>query len=333
MSIGHVPRFAIPEVGVVRPGIDRVRIVSSAPVGALKKLLPIDNLEKTSHTFGITRYQGPDLRLRSSVVVTCARDGDPLAILAAHESALRHYRVTEAELAFDVDAGTIEEACTKLFALVTQLGKFRHQRGHLRVAHKPEKSPPPGCVRAPTLYFENRRARVKMKCYVRYQKLPKGGFGAPCMRLEWTLTGKPALTRHLGGNQIQHLRTADLNVFLKRNIRLERVNLGKLFRPSGSHMPERAETHDWERRATNLIIRKLAYEEICRLGDWNLALMIAHNPALIRSFCRGLRDHRHRVKRGRPKKHNPQSRQAITDYRINQCFEAVELTPATGMAV
>jgi hypothetical protein len=113
---------------------------------------------------------------------------------------------------------------------------------------------------------------------------------------------------------------------------LERVNLGKLFRPSSSHVPERAETHDWERRATNLIMRKLAYEETGRLGDWNLALIIGHNPALIRSFCRGLRDHRHRVKRGRPKKHNPQSRQAITDYRINQCFEPIELTPATGTA-
>jgi hypothetical protein len=223
MSIGQVPRFAIPEVGVVRPGLDRVRIVSSASVGALKNLLPMGDLERTSHSVDIMRYERPDPRLRSKITIVGAHNPDPWHILADHERALRHYRVTEAELAFDVDASTIEEACTKLFALVTQLGKFRHQRGHLRVVHKPEGSPPPGCVRAPTFYFENRGARVKMKCYVRYQKLPKGGFGAPCMRLEWTLTEKPALTRHLGGNQIQHLQTADLNAFLKRNIRLERT--------------------------------------------------------------------------------------------------------------
>jgi len=60
------------------------------------------------------------------------------------------------------------------------------------------------------------------------------GFGRPCVRLEWTLTGKRAVNRHLGRNQIYHLATADLNAFLRRNIRLERVDhvaLGNLLFP------------------------------------------------------------------------------------------------------
>ena len=41
-----------------------------------------------------------------------------------------------------------------------------------------------------------------MKCYCRRAKLPGGRFGACMVRLEWTLKGRPALVRHLGGNQI-----------------------------------------------------------------------------------------------------------------------------------
>ena len=55
-----------------------------------------------------------------------------------------------------------------------------------------------------------------MKCYGRRRSCPRVDFGACIVRLEWTLKGKPALVRHLGGNQIADLLATDLNAFLGR---------------------------------------------------------------------------------------------------------------------
>lgn len=61
----------------------------------------------------------------------------------------------------------------------------------------PDQTPPAGCVSEPTFYLEDRKGSVRLKCYVRQQKIPGGGFGELCLRLEWTLTGQRALTCHL----------------------------------------------------------------------------------------------------------------------------------------
>jgi hypothetical protein len=208
--------------------------------------------------------------------------------------------------------------------------------------HAPDKNAPPGCVSEPTFYFEDRRAGVALKCYLRHQKLPGGSFGSLILR-------KAALDRHLGGNQINDLLTADLNAFLKRNIRLERVDhvaLGNLFsgikitakrEPRSTLAPskktsvrEQCKDPDyWAKRAAFLVLRCLAYREEHRFADWDQALWTCKNsPAQIRGYFRELRDGKRNARRGRPR-HKSQTRRAITDYRINRCFQPIQLTTAT----
>src|SRR5262249_19466541 len=209
-----------------------------------------------------------DPRLRSRIVIVGSHAANPRPILAKHEADLDRYRITRTEIAFDVQATSIEVARDRLFALVSLLGKPRHQRGHIFSVHKPNDTPSAGCVAAPTFYLEGRKSSVGLKCYVRHQKQPGGGFGGLCVRLEWTLTGKRALTRHLGGNRINHLATADLNAFLRRNLRLERVDhvaLGNLLFPP-RRIPPNAPA-PWNdpayraRRAAFLALRLLADRE------------------------------------------------------------------------
>jgi hypothetical protein len=144
----------------------------------------------------------------------------------------------------------------------------------------------------------------------------------------------------LGGNQINDLLTVDLNTFLKRNIRLECVDLiefGKLFSPraraAARHHTGKAArpTNPWNdpkylaKRAASLILRVLAYRHADELGDPELALWICQNsPAQIRGYLRELRDGNRPTRRGRPKKHKSPVR-AITDYRISRCFQHIEL--------
>jgi hypothetical protein len=229
----QTPQWSIPGIGALQPCFDRVTIVSSATVGALKHFLPVEALKKVSHSFTIKTYTGPDPWLQSRIVAVGAHASDLWSLLAQHEPVLAQNGVTVAEIAFDISAQSVDDARETMLKLVGLLAKPRHQRRFVLLVHNPCGSPPPGCVAEPTFYFEDPKSSVKLKCYIRYEKLPGGGFGGPCVRLEWTLTGKRALTRHLGGNQIKHLLTADLNAFLRRNIRLERANhvaLGNLFR-------------------------------------------------------------------------------------------------------
>jgi hypothetical protein len=327
----QTPQWSIPGIGVLRPCLDRVTIVSSATVGALKHFLPMAALAKVSHSFTINTYTGPDPCLQSRIIIVGTHTSDPWSLLAQHKRALGQHRVTQAEIAFDVSAESLNDARQTMLKLVGLLAKPRHQRRCVLSVHKPYQSPPPGCTAEPTFYFEDCESSVKLKCYVRYEKLPGGGFGGPCVRLEWTLTGKRALTRHLGGNQIKHLLAADLNTFLTRSIRLERANhfaLGNLFRGIKDFKKP------WKdpERAVCLILRWLAYREHESFGgDSQLALAICQNsPAQIRGYCRELRDRKHRRKRGRPKKHRPSLRTAITDARINRCFERLHLAPVAA---
>jgi len=344
-------QWSVPGVGPLQPCFDRVEIVSSATVGKLRTRLPIAALEQTCHKFDLRTYTGEHPRLRSRIVIVGTHTANPWPILARHEADLGRYSVTRAEIAFDVQAASIEAARDGLFALVSQLGKRRHQRGHIRSVHKPDDAPPAGCVAEPTFYLEGRKGSVGLKCYVRHQKLPADGLGGLCVRLEWTLTGKRALTRHLGGNQIYHLATADLNAFLRRNLRLERVDhvaLGNLFcgikntdRRDRSCTPTEYKTiwDQWKdpnyraRRAASLVLHNLAAREEDKFGDWQAARAWRDSPAQIRGYLRGLREGKRPRKRGRPK-HNPTNRRRpITDYRIDACFQPIELIPVTAPGI
>ena len=336
--------WSIPGVGAVHPRIDRVVIVSTAPVGFLKKYLPISALKQASHAFEVHSYGGPDPRLRSRIVMVGAGTSAPLTLLKQHKHRLGRYRITLAELAFDVKASTVEDAHARFLALIALLDKPWHRRRHLRSIQIPNAAARPAGYLPdfPTIYYEERRSSVAMKWYGRREKLAGGAFGQDlCVRLEWTLKGIAALRRHLGGNKIDDLLTADLNAFLKRNLRLRRVDyvaLGKLFcgakitRPphTGKPGPHRAIIDQWDDpdyrawRAAFLFLRVLGYREEDKLGDW--ALWICQNsPAQIRGYCRELRDGNRRPRQGRPR-NRPKYRRSISDYQIDRCFQRVELT-------
>jgi hypothetical protein len=315
-------------------------------VGGLKSLLPIEDLKQASHSFDVIGYDGPDPRLKSRITVV-GTNPKLWLILAAHQIDLGNYRCTQAEIAFDAPATSVADALNGLYLLIGKLGKRRHQRGFLSSKHKPDRTQPAGKVSSPTFYLEDRKSGVTLKCYVRLEKFPGGGFGDPIVRLEWTLKGKPTLKRHLGGNQIKDLMHADLNAFLERNLCLEQVDhiaFGKLFRgfkitrhsgrgtPTIGGVKEQWNNPDYRaKRAAFLVLRRLAYreQEYGRFASWDQALWACQNsPAQIRGYLRELRNGKRHGRRGRPKLPPRTQKNTITDYKINACFQPIQLPTA-----
>jgi hypothetical protein len=358
MSINRVaPQWAIPGIGALRPRYDAVRIVSTATVGALKSLLPVPDLEKASHKFSIVAYRGRYPGLRSEIRVTGTDDLSPWQIMAKHGHLLADYKIVQVEVAFDVrsrarprdgnDLGqtAADDARSKLFALVGMLAKPRHYRRYLVSFHEPDHDPGPGHLAEPTFYFEDRASSVALKCYCRYSKLPGGRFGAPCVRLEWTLKYKSAINRYLAGNQtsgfrLKDLLQADLGKFAETNLRLEMVDhaaVGKLMRGAIVGMKRKPNLTAIKtvrqrfqdpayrlERSAYLVLRDFAHRQEGRLGDWQHALMVCQNsPAHIRGFLRSLKSKTPKL--GRPKKRI--RRRAISNHRINACFQPVPLRP------
>ena len=335
--------WAIPNVGTLRPCFDRVVIVSRTPVGILNTRLPLQILRKVSHSFHITTYKGQHPWLRSVMTLVCAQDHRPLQILAEHKALLADHRVVEVEIAFDVVADAASGAQEGLVALVGQIVKPRHQRRHIRAEYHPDQTPPPGCTRGPTFYFEDRKSGVKLKAYVRLRKLPGGGFDDEHVRLEWTLSRKPAVVRHVGGNKIEDLLTADLGEFMERNLRLEEVNhvkLGYLLggipsrrrkkpqNPPASNRPtilEQLRDADYRaRQRAGVQSHWLANREEKKFADYEQALWVCqHSPAQIRGYLNELRDGGHPRKRGRPR-NVPRRERPITDYQIDSCFRRIK---------
>jgi hypothetical protein len=228
----------------------------------------------------------------------------------------------------------VEDVRPGLLALIAPLDKRWQQRGHLHLMSKPGARVSSGYLPGmPTIYYEERRSSVSMKCYGRRAKLPGRRFGACIIRLEWTLKGKRALLRHLGGNQLTDLLAADLNAFLKRNPRLARVDhvaVGKLFKvrrdrnralpiSRGGALPIFKQFKDPDYRAGRaafLVLRVRAYRVSDgprpAIADFDEALHVCQeSPAQVRGYLRSLRQ------RGKP----------LTDYRINNCFRRVRLLP------
>src|SRR5215831_1942785 len=207
----------------------------------------------------------------------------------------------------------------------------------------PDQTPPLGCTRGPTFYFKDRKSGVKLKAYVRLRKLPGGGFGDEHVRLEWTLSRKPAVVRHVGGNKIEELLTADLGEFMERNLRLEQVDhvkLGYLLggiparrrkkpqNPPASNRPTiLGQLRDADYRArqrAGVLSRWLANREETKFADYEQALWVCqHSPAQIRGYLKELRDGGHPRKRGRPR-NVPRRERPITDYQIDSCFRRIK---------
>jgi len=184
---------------------------------------------------------------------------------------------------------------------------------------------------------------VKLKAYVRLRKLPGGGFGDEHVRLEWTLSRKPAVVRHVGGNKIEDLLTADLGKFMERNIRFEqvdRVKLGyllggiparrrkKLQNLPASNRPTilgQLRDPDYRaRRRAGELSRWLANREETKFADYEQALWVCqHSPAQIRGYLKEERDGRRPRKRGRPR-NVPRRARRITDYQIDSCFRRIK---------
>jgi hypothetical protein len=309
---------------------DRVCIASSRSVGALKTLLPLAALKRVTHTFDINTHRSPDPRVRSYIGVVEADGARPWQLLQRHEQALAKYRVTQAEIACDVNVDSITAAHEAMRALVALVDKPWHQRSHLRLAHKPNETPPTGCVaELPTIYYEGPRSSVALKCYTRYRKLADGQFGGLCVRLEWTFKSKRALERYLGGNQIKDLLEADLSEFFRRHMRLRRVDyvaLGRLLggEPAIRNLPRMAQWNDSDYLArAYLQLRSLAHREHeeGNLPDLEWAMWICQNsPAQIRGYCNELRDAERKTSRGRPRARSRSQPRRITDYRIRACF-------------
>jgi len=241
---------------------------------------------------------------------------------------LGNYRATEVEIACDLRVSKNKSASEQLFWLVSHIRKRWHKRGHLRSVQKAGELPRAGCSTEPTIYFERRKAGTNLKCYLRSQKIAGGGFGAECLRIEWTLKRGRALTRHLGGNQIENLATADLGEFVRRNLRFELVDhvaFGLLFNINGRPIIDDGRA----KRAAYQVLRRLAYREEDKFPDFGYALEVCQNsPAQVRGFLRELQKKDRAPKRGRPKRGTRRRRDTITDYRIERCF--VALKPLLG---
>ena len=277
------------------------------------------------------------------MTLVCAQDHRPLQILAERKALLGDHRVVEVEIAFDVVADAASGAQEGLVALVGQIVKPRHQRRHIRAEYHPDQTPPPGCTRGPTFYFEDRKSGVKLKAYVRLRKLPGGGFDDEHVRLEWTLSRKPAVVRHVGGNKIEDLLTADLGEFMERNLRLEEVNhvkLGYLLggipsrrrkkpqNPPASNRPtilDQLRDADYRaRQRAGVQSHWLANREEKKFADYEQALWVCqHSPAQIRGYLKEQRDGGHPRKRGRPR-NVPRRERPITDYQIDSCFRRIK---------
>src|ERR1700723_944101 len=115
------PVWRIPGVGAMHPCIDRVVIVSTAPVGTLMKFLPLPDLKRGFHSFDILTYDGPDPRLRSRIMAVGAGNEKVWQLLKKHEHRLRR----------------VEDVQARLLALIARLDKRWHQRGHLHVISRP----------------------------------------------------------------------------------------------------------------------------------------------------------------------------------------------------
>ena len=338
--------------GRIRCSYDKLEIVSSAWPGWLWKKLPIKELRRVSHSFNIREVdQNP--YYRSRIILVCVPgDRSPLELLMAQEPHLLAYAVTVAEIAADALAGSAKQARDNHFASIGWVSKRRCVRGKVIVAYDDKQEVPEGLIEGPTLYYEDARSSVAFKSYCRHDKARGGRFSTqPITRWESTLKGS-AIKRYFGGNQLVDLLKADLQAFVARNIRDQRVDyaaLGKLLAPRSygrnvarvttrraENKPVRRYIDDpdfWAAQVAYRTLRLHWYKDLEGCTDCtcegpcakhHVALkMWQHSPAMIRGLLDRLRKGERRRKPGRPRKEIVERRWPITSYKINRCFTAI----------
>lgn len=217
------------DVGTLLPGIDRVRIVSSVQKEQLQSRLPISSLAAACHQFQIRRENDRRSRYFSAIEFTATRHADPISILYEHERALGRYSVTYAELAYDIEANSVEDAIRKSELLSFKLRKRYHRRDRIWISSDQHGELKVGLIHAPTLYFEDRKSTVALKTYTRFEKRPGKKHGPPIVRLEWTLR-RSAIKTHLRDKTLMALVDADLNAFLEKQLRISDIDHAALAR-------------------------------------------------------------------------------------------------------
>ena len=148
------------------------------------------------------------------------------------------------------------------------------------------------------------------------------------------------------------LLNADLQAFVARNLRYQRVDhaaLGRLLAPKSygrnvagvtarraENKPLRRYIDDpdfWAAQVAYRTLRLHWYKDLEGCTDCtcegpcakhDVALKVwQHSPAMIRGLLDRLRKGERRRKPGRPRKEIVQRRRPITSYKINQCFTAI----------
>ncbi len=327
----------LPGIGTGAIHFDRIRIVSTHPPGTVNWLLPVAQLRNLCHAFKVTTYKGKEPRLRSNIKIVGPQP-DALRLLWLHQAALGTYRVTLAEVAIDwavVPSSQVpatDRAANMMRTIVSHVDKPWHRRGHLRTAYDPYKKPERGHVcELAAIYYEDRRASVALKCYTRHVKLAQNQIGAGlCVRLEWTLKGKRAIDRHLGGNQTIDLRQANLSQFVRSNLRwvsVDYIALGKLFMTPQAKAKSAGNQHSFN--DPNYRARRVAYMRLLLLArrrrhdfaDEDHALWICRDsPAQIRGYCFEILRQQTAKRQGQPKQYAGH-RPWITAHKIRACFQ------------
>jgi hypothetical protein len=331
----------VDDIGPLRLAYDYVELCSTSSPEDLRQVLPVEELQAASHRFKIEPIDRSP-RYASKLKMTGTGNGNPFGLLYAFEDCLGDYAITKVEIAADVLTTSQFEAEVLQGRLLDRMGKRRHHRGYLWVEYK-DRNPPRGrgLFRAPTVYFEDATSTIRLKIYVRQDKLLGGGFGNPLLRLEWTLKDL-AIKRHLGGNKLERLWNADLRSFVQKNLQLEEVDcvaLGPLLCRSvnGRPMPKRrapAETTEKNpllasftdpkyiaRRAAHQFLRYRAYQvldaeewacgdDLCPKCELMFHICL-RCPAQIRGMVREMRGQTRAVR--------------ITDYKIDACFKRQEV--------
>jgi hypothetical protein len=296
----------------------------------LFQTLPMKELKQASHKFHIEDYEWSQL-YESKISITSTANGNPFWLLREWEDHLGHYAITRVEIAADHLVTTEVEAIDALRKAVATITKPRHQRTYVWAEfNESQEAPPGGCLKGPTIYFEHPKSTMRLKLYCRYDKRVIEPFSdsvtkQPLMRIEWSLQGG-AIKTHLGGRQLDHLLSVDLNEFVYNNLRVEQINymqLAHLFSPRAA---ARFSDPDKRRLTRHPISRWLYYRDLHRFPTDELALLICQkSPAYLRGYLRELRDGKYTRRRGRPKARTGHRKRIITDYQINRCFHTNDL--------
>ena len=336
-------RIRVSGLGAAVVHYDRVRLASTVPAGGLLSDFPVRELRQASHDFGVEERRYWRLPYKSNISVVCPEDMAALALLSAQEGALGAYACVAVEIAADIHFATIADVERSLHGLAASLSKPRHMRGRLewvwrRCQTEEERKwlAERGLLDLPTFYFEDRKAGVGLKLYGRREKLPAGRFGGYVLRIEWTLNKRRTIERHLGGSTISDLLRADLPLFVRKHLVLERVDwpaLGLLIKPFcpdgrrqllGNMFARGNAAHDSAKKIAAARVRNKAKRYVAFLESadaWELTLETGRSPAQLRGILRALgKREASRTSRGNGKR---RVRPRYSRHRINGCFERI----------